>query len=571
MAKVAVQQTSFASGELTPGIFGRIDRDIYANGADKARNVWVTPLGGVRRRYGSKYIDNTTSNTASLFISFAFNTEQEYLLVFTVGEFKVYKEGVLQATVNTAPINNITSDILPRINWTQSADTLILVHPNLEPIRITRTSDTAWTAVNATFTNIPQYDFGSGAENVWSATRGWPTSVTFWQQRLWLGGSKSRPQTIWASKLAGFFDFNLGTGAAADAIEVTIDDDQVNAILNIFAGRTLQIFTTGGEFFTPITINAALTAGTISIERATRHGSSPVRPVSSDGATIFADKAGAIIREYVFLDVEQSYTTDDISFLSEHLIVGPVCSAIQSSNELSGEYSYWVNTDGTMAVLNRRRAQNFLAWTLWETEGEYEQVAIVDDDIYVCVKRTIDGSDVRFIEKYDETYYTDAGTILSDTATTLWSGLGYLEGEDVNVRSQEGYPLLSNMVDTGAITTESSQTSIEVGLPWTPRIRTMPPQMGFSNGSNLIGQKRRLLSVLFNLLDSNGFTITTANNQYSVTLNTLGNIIFGETPPKFTGWKKMFMRGYSRQPYIEITQPNPNDLHILSLATEVTT
>ena len=571
MGKVSIQQTSFASGELSPSIFGRVDRDVYSNGVAKGRNILITPLGGAKRRSGSKYIDSSTNNSPTRLVPFAFNTDQEYLLVFTAGEFKVYKDDVLQATVNTAPISSMTSDIIQEFSWAQSADTLLLTHPDLPPIRVTRTSHTSWTAVNIAFDNIPQYDFGSGVEDVWSDTKGWPATATFWQQRLWFGGSKHRPQTVWASKISGFFDFDLGTGFDADAIEYTVDNDQINGIVNILAGRSLQVLTSGGEYFTPLVLNTAVTPKTIALERASRHGSSRVRPVNSDGATIFADKSGAVIREYLFLDIEQSYITDDISFLSEHLIQSPVCSALQSSSELSGEYSFWVNSNGTMAVLNRRRAQKFLAWSLWETKGEYEQVAVVDDYVYVTCKRNVNGAEVRFIEKFDSDYYTDAGTILSAPTTTSWGGLGYLEGEDVNVRSQDGYPLLPNTVDSGGIVTEKEQDSIEVGLPWSLVIRTMPPQMGFNSGKNLVGNKRRILSVNFNLLNSNGFVVSTKNSKYDVVMDKLGELFFNKTPNKFTGWKKVYVRGFSREPYIEITQKKPNDLHILSASTEVTT
>jgi len=569
MAKTTIHQTSFASGELTPFIQGRIDREIYYNGADKLRNVRVTPVGGAIRREGTKYIDSTTSNLAARFISFQFNVVQTYLLVFTAGEFKVYKDGVLQATVTSSPVSTLTATIIQEMNFTQSADTLILVHPDVQPIRITRTSDTAWTAASITLSNIPQYDYGSGDEDVWSSTRGWARSVTFWQQRLWFGGSRSRPQTLWGSKIAGFFDFGLGTGLDAEGIEITIDDDEVNAIANIFASRTLQVFTTGGEFFTPISLTSALTPKTARIEKATRHGSNTARPISNDGATVFIERGGQVVREYVFLDVEQSYITEDISFLSAHLIKNPKRIAIQRSTILSGEYSYYVNDDGTMAVLNRRRSQSFLAWTLFETDGEYEDVAVLDNDVYVLVKRTVDGNTVRYIEKFDNAYKTDCGKILvSGSPTTSWSGLSYLEGKDVNVRSQNGYPLLGNTVDTGAITTESAQTSIEVGLKFTPRIKVLPPDV--AGKLVMSGEKRRILSINFNLNESNGFQVATDKSEYRVALNSLGNINFNQALQKFTGWHRMYCQGISRQPYVEITQDNPNDLHILSMAMEVT-
>jgi hypothetical protein len=483
---------------------------------------------------------------------------------------KVYRNDALQATVVASPIDTLTASQIREMKFVQSLNTLILVHPDRQPIQVLRTNDTTWTPSLITLTDIPTYDFGSGAEAVWSSGRGWPRSAAFWNQRLWFGGSKSRPSTIWGSTIAGFFDFGVGTNPA-DAIEVTIDDDQVNAIENVFGGRTLQVFSQAAEYFSPVTLDQTVTPTTFKLERASRHGSSFPVPVSSDGATLFVDQAGRVVREYIFLDVEQSYISDDISFLSEHLIRQPVAMGLQKSQErLAGEYVYFVNGDGTIAVLNRRRSQSFIAWSLWETLGEYEDLAVVGNEIYVQTLREIDGSDVRFIEKFDFDYYTDAGTILTGTAETEWTGLTYLEGESVYVRSQENYPLLPNTVDSsGELVTESAQDGIEVGLPWTPQIRTLPPH---SANSNMIGQRRRISSAFFNLKDSDGFTVTTqSGEEIRVSLPRFGDVVFDEVVPKFSGWKRVPIRGFSREPYIEITQPNPVDLELLSLTLEVTT
>lgn len=678
MGKVFLQQTSFASGELTPSIRGRIDREIYHNGAAYVRNAVVSPFGGVKKRSGTKYVANTTSNAAARLISFEFNTVQTYLLVFTPAEMKVYKDDVLQATVTSSPISNLTADIIAEMNYTQSADTLILVHEDLQPIRITRTSDTAWTASNISFKNIPQYAFvggsysgtneiqrldmssassgnialvldgeetvgipfesaaanrtaienalrglnvtsdtgitvtnpsgqifdiefdgddgekpwdiievkdyttgggvavirtqagSAGGEDTWSGTKGWPKSVTFWQQRLWFGGAKNRPQTIWGSKISGFFDFFLGTGRADQAIEITIDDDQVNAIQNIFAGRTLQVFTTGGEFFTPLSAtDRTVTPETIALEKATQHGSSTARPISSDGVTLFVDATGRIVREYLYLDVEQSYVTEDVSFLAEHLISSPTRVALKPADETPSEYVYFVNSDGTIAVLNRRRSQSFIAWSLFETDGEYEDIAVVGTDVYVTVKRTINSSTVRFIEKFDKTYYTDAGVIITGSAQTSWTGLSRLEGEEVFVRDTEGYPLNNNTVSSGAITTEVAIDEIEVGLPFECRLRSLSPEVPQKAG--LSGQVRRIASLNMNLYESNDFDIKTINNTSSVVLSRIGDVYLDEATAKYSGWKKVYLRGYSRDPYFEVYQRAPIDLQVLSVTMEVTT
>lgn len=403
-------QPAFVAGEISRTIFGRTDKDLYYRGADKLRNVYVSPQGYVFRREGMKYVATTPSSNAARLIPFSFNTEQTYLLEFTAGQFRVFKDDVLQTTFSAAPISSLTAQQVQDMKWTQSADTLILVHPDVQPIKITRTSHTVWTAAAITFENIPAFAFGAvtvsepaanitpssksgrdititasagvftsghvgqyivsktgglvyitsftsatvvkgdvqsefpdtstvnsgnweletGYEAVWSGSRGWPQTVTFYQNGLWFGGSKSRPQTVWRSQIGDFFNFDVGKGLDDEAIDITIDDDQVNSIQNIIPGRNLQAFTTGGEYYIPADPGTPITPGSVRMTKATGHGSVAKRPLSIDGATVFTegddDSGGYVIRQFLFNEVEQSYNADDISLVSSHLIRNPIRS-----------------------------------------------------------------------------------------------------------------------------------------------------------------------------------------------------------------------------------------------------
>jgi hypothetical protein len=156
-------QAGFNKGQLSPALFGRTDIDsMYSQGAEEVTNAYVMPQGGLRRREGLEYIATTTSSAAGRLVSFEFNTEQKYLLVFTAGEMKVYKDDVLQATITSSPISTLTAAMVAEMKWTQSADTLYLVHEDVQPIKVTRASHTSWSASSVTFSNIPTYDYGSG-------------------------------------------------------------------------------------------------------------------------------------------------------------------------------------------------------------------------------------------------------------------------------------------------------------------------------------------------------------------------------------------------------------------------
>jgi len=157
--------TNFATGELDPLLRARVDLAAYNNALAKATNVLIQPQGGLRRRPGTKHIfelpNSSTPSAANgvRLVSFQFSVSDSYMLCFTHNRMHVIKNGVVQANINGTGNSYLTttiaSDIVDDMCWVQSADTLIVVHPDLQPVRITRTSDTAWTATTITFDGIP--------------------------------------------------------------------------------------------------------------------------------------------------------------------------------------------------------------------------------------------------------------------------------------------------------------------------------------------------------------------------------------------------------------------------------
>ncbi len=138
MTRVNLLKTNFTAGEISPLLFGRGDLRAYDNGAAALRNVFIHPTGGVHRRPGLRYV--ATARGPGRLVSFEFNTEQTYLLAFSGGMLDVYQDGALAASVATP----WTAAQLAQIAWTQSADTLLVTHPDVEPRRITRTGPGAW-------------------------------------------------------------------------------------------------------------------------------------------------------------------------------------------------------------------------------------------------------------------------------------------------------------------------------------------------------------------------------------------------------------------------------------------
>jgi hypothetical protein len=142
---VTMTKTNFTAGELSMDMLGRGDLTAYANGALRLRNVVIAPVGGVSRRPGLRHIG--TARGPGRLIAFEFNTEQTYLLVLSDGHVDVYADGVWVADF----VSPWTAAQLPQLRWSQTADTLLVVHPEVAPRKITRTSHSAWTIVEWSF------------------------------------------------------------------------------------------------------------------------------------------------------------------------------------------------------------------------------------------------------------------------------------------------------------------------------------------------------------------------------------------------------------------------------------
>lgn len=172
MAKSIQIKTNFTAGEISPDLLGRGDLRAYDNGALELRNLFIHPTGGVKRRAGTKYI--ATLPGGARFIAYEYSTTQIFLLAFTHNRMDVYLDGAWLGNI-TAPW---TSAQLDQINWAQSADALLIVHPDVAPKKITRSNVGVWTISDWAYTTNstgdlsyqPFYRFAVPNVTLYSAT-----------------------------------------------------------------------------------------------------------------------------------------------------------------------------------------------------------------------------------------------------------------------------------------------------------------------------------------------------------------------------------------------------------------
>ena len=402
----------------------------------------------------------------------------------------------------------------------------------------------------------------TGYEDSFSTTKGFPRTCTFHEGRLYFGGVKSRPNTIFASRVARFFDFNPGEALDDDSIELTISTDSTNAITGMFSGRDLQIFTKGGEFFLPQSTLDPITPTNVVVNGATRRGSQEgIKPVGAESGTLFIQRAGKSLREFLFSDVELSYISNNISLLSSHLLKSPSDMALRKATSTTdGDLLLIVNeTDGSLATYSILRGQNVIAPSLSTTDGEFVNVGVDVDQIYFTVKRTISSADKYYVECFNDDNTTDSAKLYSGgskPSTTTVTGLSHLEGKTVKVIADDQMQL-DKTVSSGQITLDAVPTTyVEIGLNYTPTIKTLPVELKLSSG-NIVAQKKRIVEATANLYLSQNLTLN-------------GNDLLFTAGDFFTGKKrKKPMLGYDRDGQMTFSQSEPLFFTLLGIEFKV--
>lgn len=442
---------------------------------------------------------------------------------------------------------------------------------------------TSTTVVKATV-EIPFFDTNviasgdwellSGFEDVWSSTRGYPRSGTFYEGRLWLGGSKSRPQTLWGSRTGLFFDFDPGGLLDDDGIDTTLDTDSLNTILNLYAGRALQIFTTGAEFVVLQTLGDPITPTKANtIKKQTSIGSEEgIRPQEVEGTVMFVQKGGKSIKGFVYDDTQQAFNTGTISKLSSHLVINPVDLDLRRSTSTDeGAYLLLVNGDGTMMVGNILLSDDIAAMVKVTTDGNFKNAFVDEEDMYVIVERTINSVTRRWIEKFNFSHTTDASVRPTITTTqTVFTDLDHLEGETVKVIADDSM-LGDETVSSGSITIDRAVESggtCEIGLDYSIEVKDLPVEV--PEAATTLGIKKNISEVILRLYE----TADIAINGQIISFRGFGGAgagsPFDSPPPQFTGTKKLRgFRGWDFDAQITITQNNPLPLTVLSVSKRV--
>lgn len=371
-------------------------------------------------------------------------------------------------------------------------------------------------------------------ESAWSDYRGWPRCATYHQGRLIYGGNSSDPVTIVGSKLGDIRTLYTGATGDSDPLRLTIDSEDSSQIQWMASGKNLSIGTLSREYIAFAPDDTATFSGTnFSFSPESANGSSYVQAVKVGNAVTFVDRDTRTVREFLFNFQEDSFRADAISFAAEHM---PFKSREEHADAedpriirmawQGGQSSclWFVDNNGGLFACTRVREININGWhyhrlggTLEDEQCKVEDVCVIPnvdgthDDVWLVVHRTINGSNIRMIERIPQqfrrpdldynpaggapTYHqglmsyadcqwtSEKGEESSATSVSEFSWFDHLVGEEVDVVLDGKYEGRATVQSDGSITTPEVGERVIVGLPYRGIITTMPIEAGSQLGS----------------------------------------------------------------------------------------
>lgn len=320
-------------------------------------------------------------------------------------------------------------------------------------------------------------------EGQWSDFRGWPSAVRFDEGRLWWAGKDS----IVGSVSDAFESFDNTVVGDSGPINRTIGGRQVDTINWILDLQRMIIGGQAAEYSCrSSSLDEPLTPTNFQIKKASTQGSAAVPAVSIDNQGIYVQRGGTRVFTLVSTQTNVGFdysSTNLCAIIPEIGLPNIVRMAVQRQPDTR---VHCIRSDGTAAILIFDSVEQVTCWVEYETDGLVEDVVVLpgdvgddEDHVYYCVKRTINGSVKRFLERwaFQSTCIGGAISKLADSfvlyngaPTTVITGLGHLEGEQVCVWADGvdlSYDSSWNLVYTvtgGQITLPAAASQVVVGL-----------------------------------------------------------------------------------------------------------
>lgn len=304
-------------------------------------------------------------------------------------------------------------------------------------------------------------------DTVFAGAGDYPGAVSYFEQRRAFAGTTNEPQTMWMTRSGTESDMSYALPVNdTDRIKFRVAAREANTIRHIVPLTQLILLTSSAEWRVTSVNSDAITPTSISVKPQSYVGASNVQPVIVNNSLVYAAARGGHVRELGYSWQANGFITGDMSLRASHLF--DTYNIVQMAYSKAPQPLIWmVSSSGQLLGLTYVPEQQIGAWHWHDTEGTFESCTAVaegdEDVLYVVVKRNINGSDVRYVERMAtreiadprDFFFVDAGgtyngTNTSATTMTLSGGSTWAPGETLTLTASSAefqYPATTDVGD----------------------------------------------------------------------------------------------------------------------------
>ena len=424
-------------------------------------------------------------------------------------------------------------------------------------------------------------------------TGNYPTKVTFFEERLFYANTDTHPNTVWGSSTSDFDTYSPtdrdATVNADNSLTFTLSTDQVNQITGMYGGRYLHLFTKDGTFnLSSGSATQGLTATTVQVVNETKDGAADKRVVPASKSTLYIGKNKKRLREFAYNIDYDSFTSPDMSVLSEHLGFGNFEEAYFQTYP---NMVLWIRRgDGKLIGFTYYRAQEVLAWhqhTIAGTNAKVKSLAVIPgvgdaaDTLYMIVERTIDGATKKYVEfmeqEYreangdtkDDAFFLDSALTYSGGSTSTITGLDHLEGQTVTVLNN-GAVEATKTVSSGSITLTNATTKCHVGLAYNAELESVNVEPKSQYGTTQ-GKRGRIDKAIFRVFETVGLKAGPTSSSVDVVPFRTTTSTMSATTPKTGDYTFLMPATYSTENKLYVKSDTPHPCTISAIMIQMST
>lgn len=330
-----------------------------------------------------------------------------------------------------------------------------------------------------------------------------PSTVSFHQQRMVLGGTKNSPQSFYMSRTSDFENFRKSRPLQDDdPVEYVLASGSIDSIQWTSSFGDLLIGTSGAEY-KATGESGVITAKSVNITSQSYWGSSGgLTPLIIGNSILHVQRHGARVRDLFYSLEKDGYAGNDLSIMAPHLFENH--AILQWTYQQTPGSNIWcVRDDGVLLCLTYMKEHEIYGWSRHLTDGKFVSVMSMsgeDSDVVLCVvQRMIGGTPHYFLERLgamfgpdtaiEDAFFVDCGTTrIAEEASDTVTGLEHLEGQTVSILA-DGSPVEGLSVSDGSIALPYPARIVHVGLPYASRLALLPVEADAQTGSTL-GKRR---------------------------------------------------------------------------------